>query len=136
MRRSIGTMETDDNYSQLKRRLGARIRTLRKARGLTQEQLSELVGIGPQTQRRIENGRTNARLETLFHLAEHLDVAVRDLFEDADTPVPEATRPPGEAAWMSTYRATPEHLRPLLQEVVRPFARRDATTNMVATPEK
>ena len=129
-------MESNDNYTDLKLRLGARIKAIRRDRGLTQDQLSELVGIGPQTMRRIENGRTNARLEPLFHIAEHLGVSVRDLFEDAGTAIPEATRPPDEAAWMSTYRATPEHLRPLLREVTRPFTRRDAIPNMDSTPEK
>ena len=44
--------------SEVKKNIGYRIKQIRNNRGMTQETLSELVGIDPSALCRIENGQT------------------------------------------------------------------------------
>ena len=61
--------------------LGARIKELRKARRLSQAQLSEKINIEPKHLSRIEVGRSYPSLKTLEKIANALDVEMKDLFE-------------------------------------------------------
>lgn len=66
-----------------KQLLGARIKELRKFRGLSQEQLSEKVDIDPKYVSFIECGRSSPSLETMESIARSLEVEIKDLFEFA-----------------------------------------------------
>ena len=59
--------------------IGQRIRKTRKAHGLSQEQLAELVGISTTHMSHIETGNTKLSLPVLVSLAEALDVSTDDL---------------------------------------------------------
>ncbi|GEM_PF-467349 len=59
--------------------LAARVRALREAQNLTQEQLAAAAGIGRVTLVRIENGEQSPRFETLAALAQALGRPVREL---------------------------------------------------------
>lgn len=59
--------------------LGERIKELRIACHLTQEQLSDSIGVSRQKFARIENGANNITLETLSKIASVLDVTVGDI---------------------------------------------------------
>lgn len=61
--------------------LGARIKELRKTRGLSQEELSEKIGIDPKHLSRIEVGSSYPSLGTIERIAKALEVEVKDLFE-------------------------------------------------------
>lgn len=61
--------------------LGQRIKELRKARGLSQDQLSEKVGIDSKHLSRIELGKSFPYMETLEAIASALEVEIKDLFE-------------------------------------------------------
>lgn len=61
--------------------LGARIKELRRLRGLSQEQLSERVDIDPKHLSRIEVGSSYPSLDTLEKIAKALNVEIKDLFE-------------------------------------------------------
>lgn len=61
------------------RRLGAEIQTIRKRRGLSQEQLAELTDLDAMTIAFIEQGRREPRLKTLKRIADALGVRVKDL---------------------------------------------------------
>jgi transcriptional regulator with XRE-family HTH domain len=61
--------------------LGQRIRELRKAKGFSQDQLSEKIGIDPKHLSRIELGKSFPYMETLEAVAKSLDVEIKDLFE-------------------------------------------------------
>lgn len=61
--------------------LGARIKELRKAKGLSQEELSEKVGIDSKHLSRIEVGKSYPSLDTLEKIANALSVEIKDLFE-------------------------------------------------------
>lgn len=65
--------------------LGQRLRHLRKARGMTLDQLGTIVGRAPSHLSVIENGRREPRLTLLQSLADALGVGVADLLR-ADPP--------------------------------------------------
>jgi transcriptional regulator with XRE-family HTH domain len=61
--------------------LGARIKEIRKLRGISQERLAEMVGLDPKFISKIEVGRSSPSLETIESTARALGVEIRDLFE-------------------------------------------------------
>jgi len=65
----------------VKKLLGERIRELRKAKGLTQEQLAELVGVEPRHISRVEGGYSSPSIERLARIAEILEVPIKALFD-------------------------------------------------------
>ncbi len=64
-----------------KRLLGARIKEIRKSKELSQEKLSERVGIDAKHLSRIEVGGSFPSFDTLAKLATTLDVELKDFFE-------------------------------------------------------
>ena len=67
------------NYLQI----GERIRKYRKAKGLSQEQLAELVGISVTHMSHIETGNTKLSLPVCVEMANALEIQVDDLLRDA-----------------------------------------------------
>ena len=65
---------------QLKELLGRRIKEVRKARGLTQEQLSELTGIGAASISKIENGFFHPTDDNLEKIAAALKIEPYKLY--------------------------------------------------------
>jgi transcriptional regulator with XRE-family HTH domain len=63
--------------------LGARIKELRRRKGLTQDKLSEIVGIDPKHLSRIEVGKGYPSLDTLDKIGKVLKVELKDFFEFA-----------------------------------------------------
>lgn len=59
---------------------GRRIRELRKRRGLSQAQLAEAAQVTPLTISNIERGVNPPSFQRIEHLAEALDVEIRELF--------------------------------------------------------
>jgi transcriptional regulator with XRE-family HTH domain len=59
---------------------GNRIREIRERRGLSQEQLAEIMGINRSTLSKIETGKFAITIDYLYRLAWHLDfdVAITD----------------------------------------------------------
>ena len=64
----------------IKQLLGRRIRELRKRKGLTQEQLAEMIGIEPRNLLKIENAQTYPRVQTLQKIMEFLNCSANELF--------------------------------------------------------
>lgn len=60
---------------------GKRIKELRKQRGLTQEELSEMLGVFQKQIGNIETGTTFTTMVNLKKLADVFDVEIKDLFE-------------------------------------------------------
>jgi transcriptional regulator with XRE-family HTH domain len=73
-------MSRQSEEKQLKA-LGNRISTVRRERGVTQEQLAERTGFTVITIGYIEQGRRSPRIATLFKIAECLKVSIGDLFK-------------------------------------------------------
>jgi transcriptional regulator with XRE-family HTH domain len=63
--------------------LGLRIKELRKMRGLSQEQIADIVDLDPKYISFIECGRNAPSLETMDGIARALEVEIKDLFEFA-----------------------------------------------------
>ena len=61
--------------------VGVRIRKLREARGLTQAKLADLSGKSVETISNFERGQTLPGVGTLYQLANHLGVALKDLVD-------------------------------------------------------
>lgn len=60
-------------------KFGAKLRKLRKARGLTQEKLAELAGIDYSYLNMIEAGKKNPTLNRIAKLARSLEVSLDEL---------------------------------------------------------
>ncbi len=60
--------------------IGKRIQQIRKRKGLTQEQLSELIDISPHYLSALERGVYNIKLETLVKILNHLDCSADEVF--------------------------------------------------------
>ena len=54
--------------------IGKKIKAIRKSKGFTQEQLSELIGIEPQSMSYMENGKFAPSPDTLQKMSEILNV--------------------------------------------------------------
>lgn len=63
----------------LKTALGARVRDLRRSRGLTQERLAEQLGVTPRYLAGIERGERNLTLDSVDALAAQLEVDAASL---------------------------------------------------------
>jgi len=85
---STGCMASKGEYSARfpardtapSRALAANVRRLRKARGMSQDELADAVGIQTAAVSHIENRRGNPTLATLESLAKALDVRFVELF--------------------------------------------------------
>lgn len=64
-----------------KRLIGARIKSIRESKRLTQEKLSERVDINPVYLSNIERGMANPTLDLFLRLAKGLDVEIWELFD-------------------------------------------------------
>jgi transcriptional regulator with XRE-family HTH domain len=64
----------------IRKKLGEKIRQLRKLRELTQEQLGEKAGISYKFIGEVERGIVNPSLDSLIGIALSLDVSVKELF--------------------------------------------------------
>jgi len=65
--------------------LGERIAQFRKARGITQVQLAETLGVSQQTIQAYEVGRRRIQVSTLPVVARTLSVSLEDLFGESDS---------------------------------------------------
>ena len=76
----------------VKQLVGSRIKALRTKKGLTQEELSELVGINPKYLSSIERGKENPTFNTLIALSESLDVDFGAMFNLLQAEDPKASK--------------------------------------------
>lgn len=80
-------MATQADIERLQRSLAERVRALRRAAGLTQEQVAELAGIAPQHLSRLETARRLPLLTTLIDLAVALKCDPLDLIGGSQSSV-------------------------------------------------
>ena len=62
--------------------IGKRIQEFRKKKGLTQEELSEIIDISPHYLSALERGIYNIKLETLVKILNTLDLSADEVFCD------------------------------------------------------
>lgn len=61
-----------------------RLETLRKARGIRQEDLAQALGVSRQTVISLERGKYNPSLALAFRLARYFGLAIEEIFDDVD----------------------------------------------------
>lgn len=69
-----------ENNVDIKKLLGRRIKELRNKKGMTQERLAEMIGVGERNLSKIECGNNFITAETLSKILSALDVQASDLF--------------------------------------------------------
>lgn len=79
------------------------LRTIREARGLSQRDLAELVGVDQATIQRAETMHSTARLATIAACAKALGVTLADIFADDRSGL--------EAALVKAFRRVPVEKR-------------------------
>lgn len=67
------------------RKVGQRIMTLRRAKGLSQTQLGHAIGVTFQQVQKYENGKNRINGGRLHEVARKLDVSISTLFGDAES---------------------------------------------------
>ncbi|UWZ37979.1 helix-turn-helix transcriptional regulator [Dactylosporangium roseum] len=75
----------DDDVRAQHLSFGRRVRNLRQARGLSQEELAELAGVHRTYMSSLERGQRNVGLDNILAIAAALGVPAADLFAE-DTP--------------------------------------------------
>lgn len=111
--------------SDIYARVGARLQALRKAHGVTQNDLAEKASVGVSYLVKIEGGVRKARLEVLERLAAAMGEPIRTLFDDGRLTVDEKKRQ-GEARQMAEIlpRLSTEDARALVGVALQLAGRR------------
>ena len=65
----------------MKKIIGNNIRNIRIAKGITQKEISEKLGITPTAWRKFESGTCSPKIDTLEKIAAALDVNIVDFFK-------------------------------------------------------
>ena len=78
-----------DYFLDNKKLLGKRIKEIRKSKGLTQEQLSEMIDIETSSLSGIESGRFYPSLHVLEKIASVFDVELIEFFKFSSVNLPE-----------------------------------------------
>lgn len=74
----LGSEQRDEFEEELRLDIiGSKIKEIRKAKKLTQEQLGNLVGVKKAQISKIENNFTNARFETILKVFRALDTRIK-----------------------------------------------------------
>ncbi len=76
----------------VKELIGRRIKEARQAKGLSQEALSEKIGMSAKYLSSVERGKENPTLDTLIKLADALEVETSELFNYQHKRSPEELR--------------------------------------------
>ena len=93
------------------------LRALRKAKGLTLDQLAAEIGVAPNTLSQYETGKREAKYEIQLRLAEALDTSVDYLL----TGYVPSTVPEPDSWLLSAYRAAPSEIRAIVDTALAPY---------------
>ncbi len=77
-------MNTHKDFNKVREQRGRRIEGLRRAQGLTQEKLGNMVGLDRTYILSIEHGRRNVGIDNLVKIASGLGVTLPELFDGID----------------------------------------------------
>ncbi len=105
--------------------MATKIRTLRHEKGLTLEQVAEVVGVGKSTVRKWETGMiANMRRDKIADLAKALGTTPAYLMgweeqEENELPPSEPELTEGERELLELFRRVPEDRRPMVVQMIR-----------------
>jgi transcriptional regulator with XRE-family HTH domain len=103
--------------------IGSRIRTIRRERGLTQDELAEQVGVSRSAVAQWETGRTGQVTGNLSRIASALRVNVEFLMVGDDKRAAAEVRQGDELALLRLYRECEPEDRQMLLRTARRLAR-------------
>lgn len=69
-------------YNSVEQIIGKRIQKIRKSRGYTQQQFSEMVGLSTNYLSDVERGKSSVRLDKLVTIINSLECSADDVFMD------------------------------------------------------
>uniref|UniRef100_UPI003217AC0D helix-turn-helix domain-containing protein n=1 Tax=uncultured Draconibacterium sp. TaxID=1573823 RepID=UPI003217AC0D len=72
------------NLDQLQNKIGERIRILRESKGITQQNLAAICNFEKANLSRLEAGRTNPTISTLYKISQALKVSISELVDVED----------------------------------------------------
>ncbi|TQS73310.1 helix-turn-helix transcriptional regulator [Rhodobacteraceae bacterium] len=109
-KRNVHTVQSlhliaSDNVSDM------RLAEIRAAKGLSQDDLAEMVGVDRSTISRAESMNKTAKISTYIKCAEALGVSLSDLFADSMDPT--------ERDLLQLFRVTPEAMKPHFVDLMR-----------------
>ena len=87
-------MRTDPASMATRANLGARIRSLREERGLSQHAFAEMISMDRGYLGNVENGRRNISIDNLSKIARGFDITLSEMFAGIDSYVYEHIRFP------------------------------------------
>ena len=94
--------------------VGSRIRELRKGRHLTQNELSEKIGVAQSDLSRMEQGEYKVGLDTLFKILQVFDLKMSEFFGETEQPVD-----PDSRELVTDFRGLSEDARREVRDFVR-----------------
>ena len=72
--------------------IGSKVKSLRKLKNLTQEQLAESINVSWRTISNLETGRVIPKLDLIYGLAKHFDITIDELLDTRITKNKSVTR--------------------------------------------
>ncbi|GET20682.1 helix-turn-helix domain-containing protein [Prolixibacter denitrificans] len=69
---------------QLQQKIGARVRTLRESKGISQQNLAAICNFEKANLSRLEAGRTNPTVSTLYKISQALEIPLSDIVDIDD----------------------------------------------------
>lgn len=67
--------------NQLQQKIGNRIRELRESKGISQQNLAAICNFEKANLSRLEAGRTNPTISTLYKISEALEISISELVD-------------------------------------------------------
>ena len=71
-------------FNNLSAKIGTRIKILREAKNMTQQDLADLCNFDKADMSKIESGKANPTIKTLLRISQAIDVKFSDLFQIED----------------------------------------------------
>ena len=68
-------------FEQVLKNIGGRIRVIRESKGISQQSLADACNFEKSNMSRIEAGRTNLTVRTLYKISQALEVRISDLLD-------------------------------------------------------
>lgn len=73
-----------NNHEEIRKKLGRVLVELRKARGISQQQICEYTGLSQKYVSDIENGKRNLGLDTIVMLTNYYNISIGDFFLEVE----------------------------------------------------
>lgn len=73
-----------NNHEDIRKKLGKVVAEMRKARGISQQQICDYTGMSQKYLSDLENGKRNIGLDTVVMLTNYFNISIGDFFLDVE----------------------------------------------------